>query len=307
MVCILAFLQWVCGWIIYHCLLCHQDRLNYLCYVTSMCVFTSFCCRFRHCHRHRERYGDLISCFSFLVVLIIIACSDINGLFLAFFVVSIVCGVTMMCDLIIFRCYQGQSSMIWLSVITFFFTLVTSILLCGCETWTLLADSEGGIQAFETKCMNKLLCISYLEHKTNDWVRSKSNSLWVNRNLLWQLSWDGNLHGSGRSHVTRASPKPSFWAPWWVGDAVIGRGKMLDGQRQRTDVPARDRTAHNDLLQKTAKENLCWIVCLDPWRPNRLKDRTELIWTVFFFFIVNGIAFSDRNYVILFSSWTWSR
>ena len=29
------------------------------------------------------------------------------------------------------------------------------------------------IQAFETKCLRKLLCISYLEHKTNVWVLSK--------------------------------------------------------------------------------------------------------------------------------------
>ena len=54
-------------------------------------------------------------------------------------------------------------------------SLVAAILLYGCETLTLLADSEEGIQTFVTKCMNKLLRISYLEHKTNDWVRSKIN------------------------------------------------------------------------------------------------------------------------------------
>ena len=43
-------------------------------------------------------------------------------------------------------------------------SLVTSILLCGCETRTLLADSEKRIQAFETKCVRKLLRISYFEH-----------------------------------------------------------------------------------------------------------------------------------------------
>ena len=48
-------------------------------------------------------------------------------------------------------------------------SLVTSILIFGYETGTLLADSEKRIQAFETKCLRKLLCISYLEHKTNDW------------------------------------------------------------------------------------------------------------------------------------------
>ena len=49
--------------------------------------------------------------------------------------------------------------------------LVTSILLSGCETWTLLADCEKRIQAFETKCLRKRRRISYLEHKTKDWVR----------------------------------------------------------------------------------------------------------------------------------------
>ena len=57
-------------------------------------------------------------------------------------------------------------------------SLVTSILLFGCETWTLLADSgKKMIQAFETKCLRKLLCISHLEHKTDEWVRSKINFL----------------------------------------------------------------------------------------------------------------------------------
>ena len=39
-------------------------------------------------------------------------------------------------------------------------TLVVSILLYGCETWTLLASTERKIQAFEMKCMRKLLHIS---------------------------------------------------------------------------------------------------------------------------------------------------
>ena len=42
---------------------------------------------------------------------------------------------------------------------------------CGSETWTLLADSEKRIQAFETKCLRKLLYDSYLEHKTDNSVQ----------------------------------------------------------------------------------------------------------------------------------------
>ena len=44
---------------------------------------------------------------------------------------------------------------------------INSILFYGCETWALLPDSKKGIQPFETKCMRKLLRISYLEHRTN--------------------------------------------------------------------------------------------------------------------------------------------
>ena len=55
--------------------------------------------------------------------------------------------------------------------------MVVSILLYGCEIWTLLADDERRIQALETRCLRKLLRISYREHKTNDNVRSLVKSL----------------------------------------------------------------------------------------------------------------------------------
>ena len=58
-----------------------------------------------------------------------------------------------------------------------FTSKVNSFLFYGCKTWILPADSERTIQACETKCMRKLLRISFLEHKTNDWVQNKINSL----------------------------------------------------------------------------------------------------------------------------------
>ena len=61
-----------------------------------------------------------------------------------------------------------RNTIIFASKFKLYKSLVTSILLYGCETWTLDADSEKRSQAFETKCMRKVLCISYLEHKTND-------------------------------------------------------------------------------------------------------------------------------------------
>ena len=55
-------------------------------------------------------------------------------------------------------------------------SLVLFTLLYGCETWTLLADTEKMIHAFEMKCMRKLLGISYLEPETNEFVRARVQS-----------------------------------------------------------------------------------------------------------------------------------
>ena len=68
------------------------------------------------------------------------------------------------------------------------------------------------IQAFETKCLRKVLRISYLEHKINNWVRSE---------IIFLV---GPQHGSDMSHAATASPKPSVRARWRVGDALVGRG-----------------------------------------------------------------------------------
>ena len=61
--------------------------------------------------------------------------------------------------------------------------------------------SPSWIQAFKTKCQKKLLHISYVEHKINDWVWSKINFLVGPQEPLlttvkrWKLAWFG--------HVTR--------------------------------------------------------------------------------------------------------
>ena len=51
-----------------------------------------------------------------------------------------------------------------------------------------------------------------------------SASSWVHRNLFWQLSRDGNSHGSGMSHAMTAYLEPFFRAPGRLDDGVVGRG-----------------------------------------------------------------------------------
>ena len=52
-------------------------------------------------------------------------------------------------------------------------SLVTSILLYACESWTLTAELQRRIQAMEMRCYRKVLRISYKDHVTNEEVRAK--------------------------------------------------------------------------------------------------------------------------------------
>ena len=52
-------------------------------------------------------------------------------------------------------------------------TLVTSIFLYACETWTLTAELQGRIQVTEMRCYRKVLRISYQDHVTNEEVCAK--------------------------------------------------------------------------------------------------------------------------------------
>ena len=52
-------------------------------------------------------------------------------------------------------------------------SLVTSIFLYACESWTLTAELLRRIQVMEMRCYRKILCISYKDHVTNEEVCAK--------------------------------------------------------------------------------------------------------------------------------------
>lgn len=90
--------------------------------------------------------------------------------------------------------------------IKLFRSLVISILLYGCESWTMTAETSRRIQTFETKCFRRLLGISWKERKTNEYVRSQVAQLAGPQIPLLtivkrrKLSWFG--------HVTRHNTLP---------------------------------------------------------------------------------------------------
>ena len=52
-------------------------------------------------------------------------------------------------------------------------SLVISIFLYACESWTLAAELQKRTQAFEMRCYRRLLNISYKYHITNEDIRRK--------------------------------------------------------------------------------------------------------------------------------------
>ena len=82
-------------------------------------------------------------------------------------------------------------------------SLVTSIFMYACESWTLTAELQRRIQAVEMRCYRKILRISYKDHVTNEEVRAKiQQAIGPHEDLLTvikrrKLQWSG--------HVSRSS------------------------------------------------------------------------------------------------------
>ena len=89
---------------------------------------------------------------------------------------------------------------------------------------------------------------------------ARSTSLWVHRKLFWQLSRDGNLHGSGMSHAMTASPKSSFTAPWRMGDVVVRRENAGWTTAKSGHPSSCARTDHDGLPQKRLEESFGSII-----------------------------------------------
>lgn len=151
-------------------------------------------------------------------------------------------------------------------------SLVVSILLYGCETWTLLADTEKKIQAFENKCLRKLLRISYLEHKTNEYVRSTVTSLVGPQEPLLatvkrrKLAWFG--------HVTRHNTLSKN-----ILQGTLEGGRRRGRQRKSWVENVKEWTGLElpDLLA-TAQKRSQWrtlsaaAALQSPQRPERARD-----------------------------------
>ena len=81
-------------------------------------------------------------------------------------------------------------------------SLVTSIFLYACESWTLTAELQRRIQAIDMRCYRKILRISYKDNVTNKEVRAKTQkAIGPHEDLLTivkrrKLQWYGHVFRS---------------------------------------------------------------------------------------------------------------
>ena len=142
-------------------------------------------------------------------------------------------------------------------------SLVTSIFLYACESWTLAAELQRRIQAMELRCYGKILHISYKDHDTNEKVRAKiQQAIGPHEDLTIvkrrKLQWNG--------HVSRSSGLVKN-----LLQGTVKGGRRHGRQRKRLEDNIRERTGLEFGRSQGVVENRkkmektgCKIICGAP-------------------------------------------
>ena len=156
-------------------------------------------------------------------------------------------------------------------------SLVISIFLYACESWTLTAELEKRTQAFEMRCYRRLLNISYKDHVTNEEVRRKIQTAIGENDELLTLVKKRKLRWFG--HVSRSSGLAKTILQGTVkGKRKRGRkrrsgGKTISKSEQEWTLPAQ-------LGQLKTGQDGKGLLRIHLWCPDdllRLWDRIEKI------------------------------
>ena len=147
-------------------------------------------------------------------------------------------------------------------------SLVTSIFLYACESWTLTAELQRRIQAMEMRCYRKILHVSYKDHVSNREVRAKiQRAIGPHEDLLTiikrcKLQWYG--------HVSRSSGLAKT-----ILQGTVKGGRRQGGQKKRWEDNIRE---WRGLALEGSGEQKKWrelVVksSVVPQRALRLRDR----------------------------------
>ena len=150
-------------------------------------------------------------------------------------------------------------------------SLVTSIFLYACESWTLTAELQRRIQAMEMRCYRKVLRISYKDHVTNKEARAKiQQAIGPHEDLLTnvkrrKLQWYG--------YVSRSSGLAKT-----ILQGTVKGGRRQGRQGKRLEDNIREWTGLEFGRSQRAVENrekwrkLVAKSSVVPQQPSRLRD-----------------------------------
>ena len=150
-------------------------------------------------------------------------------------------------------------------------SLVTSIFLYACESWTLTAELQRGIQTMEMRCYRKILRISYKDHVTNEEVHAKIQQAIGPHGLLTMVK-RRNLQWYG--HVSRSSGLAKT-----ILQGTVKGERRQGGQRKWWEDNIREWTGLDFVKSQRAVENggkwrkLVAKSSVVPQRPSQLRDR----------------------------------
>ena len=158
-------------------------------------------------------------------------------------------------------------------------SLVTSIFLYACESWTLIAELQRRIQAIEMRCYLKLLRISYKDHVTNEKICAKIQlAIGTHEDLLTivkrrKLQWYG--HVSRSSGLAKTILQSTVKGGWRQGSQ---RKSWEDNIKEWTGLEfgSSQRVVEN-------RENWRKLVAKSsvvPQRPSRLRNGWWWWWCV---------------------------
>ena len=151
-------------------------------------------------------------------------------------------------------------------------SLVASIFLYACESWTLTAELQKRIKTMEMRCCRKILGISYKDHVTNEKVRAKiKQAIGPHEDLLTivkrrKLQW--------HRHVSRSSGLANT-----ILQTTVKGGRRQGRQKKRWEDNIREWTGLEFTKSQRAVEDrekwrkLVAKSSVMPRRPSWLRDR----------------------------------
>ena len=164
--------------------------------------------------------------------------------------------------------------------------IVTATLLYGCESWTLIKESERKLRAFEIKCYGRLLGISWKERKTNESVLKKVKDCLDIENLEMMIDIIKSRKLKLFGHQMRRDGCGGLIIRSVIEGIVEGKRSRGRPNREWNDNLKECSGRQMSDLTKLAADRILWRRLVHDW-PNRLSICMMMIQKIILLLCVN--------------------